>query len=305
MPDSKPPYRPRPPRPPRDTTHGGARRERPDTDDSRPSASPWSTARPKQTPSSAAAEPAVRHPPGDEQRLYGVNACLASFAARPGALRKVWLREDRIPRLKAVLAWCVQQRIGYRVVADVDLEKLSGSEHHEGVVFAVARRAELGLGEWLESLPAGPCLALWLAGVGNPHNLGAILRSAAHFGVAGLLLETGDALALSGAACRIAEGGAEAVPMVRLGDSETALRRLQSAGFAVAATTVRGGESLYAAQLPNRLVLVMGAEGEGLSEAQAKRFGLRLGIPGSGAVESLNVAAATAVFLAEWCRRHR
>jgi len=307
MPDSKPPHHPGPPRPARPAHDSapshGARRESSDPGATPPSNSPWSSARPKSTTGRTAPEAAVRQPRGDEQRLYGLNACLAAFAARPGALRKVWLREDRIPRLKAVLAWCVQQRVGYRVVADTDLEKLSGSEHHEGVVFALARRAEPGLGEWLQSLPAGPCIALWLAGVGNPHNLGAILRSAAHFGVAGLLLDSGDALALSGAACRIAEGGAEAVPLVRLPAPKAALAQLHGAGFATAATVVRGGESVFSARLPQRLVLVMGAEGEGLSAAQASAFDQRLGIPGSGAVESLNVAAATAVFLAEWVRQ--
>ena len=72
-----------------------------------------------------------------EQRLYGVNACLASFAKRPEALRKVYLLEARIPQLKAVLAHCVKNKLGYRVVEEHDLEKLTSSVHHEGVCFDV------------------------------------------------------------------------------------------------------------------------------------------------------------------------
>ncbi|WP_425387879.1 TrmH family RNA methyltransferase [Arenimonas metalli] len=240
-----------------------------------------------------------------EQRIHGLNACLAMFARRPGDLRKVWLLESRIPALKAVLAHCVQHRLGYTVVGDEDLRKLSGSEHHEGVVFGAVPAPEQNLSEWLRTLPPGPQLAIWLDGVGNPHNLGAILRSAAHFGAAGLLLPKDSSLALSGAAARVAEGGAEQVPLVRLGRGDNSLAQLASAGFQAVATVVRGGESLYGGALPGRLLLVMGAEQSGLDPALAAAAARRVGIPGSGAVESLNVASATAVFLGEWWRQHR
>src|SRR5688572_21772393 len=115
-----------------------------------------------------------------EQRIYGINACLALFRHRPQDLRKVWLLESRLTKLKAVVAHCVANRLGYSVVDDEDLRRLSGSEHHEGVVFATMPAAETGLSDWLRDLAPGPQLAIWLDGVGNPHNLGAILRSAAH-----------------------------------------------------------------------------------------------------------------------------
>ena len=81
--------------------------------------------------------------------------------------------------------------------------------------------------------------------------------------------------------------------------------QLRGAGFVLAATVVRGGEDLFAARLPQRLVYVMGAEGEGMSPQLAAACDLRLLIPGTGAVESLNVAAATAVLLAQWARAAR
>ena len=246
-------------------------------------------------------EAAARGP--REQRIYGLNACLALFAKRPEALRKVWLLESRIPKLKKVLAFCVQHRLGYTVVEEEDLDRLSGSAHHEGVCFGVLPAEETSLSTWLGALPKGPAIALWLDGVGNPHNLGAMLRSAAHFGAAGVLLPQHSELAMSGAAARVAEGAAEAVPMVRLGNVENALAQLTAAGFGIAATLVRGGEPLYSARLPERLILVMGAEQFGVDTELANAATLRLGIPGSGSVESLNVSAATAVFLGEWWRQ--
>ena len=236
-----------------------------------------------------------------ELRYYGLNAVQAVFAKRPEAIRKVYLAESRIPHLQPLLAWCVQQRIGYRVVAEADLGKLAASSHHEGVVADVLRVPPLPLQDWLASLaPGAPALALWLDGVGNPHNFGAILRSAAHFGVAAILQPRDSTLAMSGAAARVAEGGAEQVPLVRMDVRGDALARLRAAGFTLAATVVHDGQDLFATRLPQRLIYVMGAEGEGMDNALAQDCDLRLSIPGTGAVESLNVAAATAVFLAQW-----
>ena len=235
-----------------------------------------------------------------ELRYYGLNAVQAVFAHRPDAIRKVYLSEARIPQLQPLLGWCVKQRVGYRVVEEADLGKLAASSHHEGVVADVLRTEPQDLSTWLESLPAGPALAIWLDGVGNPHNFGAILRSAAHFGVAAILQSQESTLAISGAAARVAEGAAEHVPLVRMLDREDAFTALHAAGFTLAATVVRGGQDVFSTSLPERLVYLLGAEAEGVDDALAEACDLKLSIPGSGAVDSLNVAAATAVFLAQW-----
>ncbi|KAB7764739.1 TrmH family RNA methyltransferase [Xanthomonas maliensis] len=287
----------------------GARPPREGTPRSGAAGNPWSRATPRNAPapsSTAPDAPAGSAAAGragnarDEMRLYGINAVQAMFQARPQSLRKLYLSEARIPQCKALLAWCVAQRIGYRVVEEADLNKLAASAHHEGVVADVLRVLPLSLQDWLAGLPAGPVLAMWLDGVGNPHNLGAILRASAHFGVAGLLLPDGATLGLSGAAARVAEGGAEAVPLVQLPPAYAALPQLRAAGFAIAATLVQGGQDVFATALPARLVYVLGAEGEGMDRQFAQACDLRLSIPGSGRVESLNVAAATAVFQAAW-----
>ncbi|WP_303747232.1 TrmH family RNA methyltransferase [Stenotrophomonas pigmentata] len=273
---------------------------------------PWNNRRPSSRPPRAtpAAPSAAREGGdgvpvrgGDEMRLYGFNAVQAMFAKRPQALRKLYLAEDMIQRLQPVLKWCVANRVGYRVVGDGDLNKLAATTHHEGLVADVQKQEPLALATWLASLKDGPALALWLDGVGNPHNFGAILRSAAHFGVAAILLPADSTLALSGAAARVAEGGAESVPLVRLPALPQAVAQLRDAGFGLAATLVADGDNVFTTELPDRMVYVMGAEGEGMDRDFAQSCDLRLSIPGSGAVESLNVASATAVFLASWNSR--
>jgi TrmH RNA methyltransferase len=268
--------------------------------------SPWRTPKPRPAAPAPEAVPAPAPTQRDlELRVYGLNALRAVFARRPQAIRKLWLLEARIPQLQPLLKWCVANRVGYRVVEETDLQKLATSSHHEGVVADVLREEPLSLTSWLRELGVGPQCALWLDGVGNPHNLGAILRSAAHFGVGAVLLPKHSTLALSGAAARVAEGGADAVPFVRLGREDNSIAQLHGAGFALAATVVRGGSDLFKAALPQRLVYVLGAEAEGMSPDLAKACDLRLSIPGTGVVDSLNVASATAVLLAQWASRAR
>jgi TrmH RNA methyltransferase len=245
-----------------------------------------------------------------EQKICGLNAARAAFAARPEALRKVYLSESRIGALRELLAFCVAKRLGYRVVEDEELERITGSSHHEGVCLLMQPRSEFDLEGLLATLPrSGPVRLLWLDGVGNPHNLGAVLRSAAHFGVQAVLLPPQSTLSLSAAAARVAEGGAEHVPLVRLpghgiNDEIAALEQLAEAGFVSVATLPAGAPDLYAQPLPQRAVLVLGAEGEGMQKRLIEHCARAVSIPGSGRVESLNIANAVAVLLAEHWRQH-
>jgi len=240
----------------------------------------------------------------DEVRVYGRNACLAAFARRPEDLRKVYLVESRLPEFKQVLAWCVKHRLGYRIVENDDLDRLTDTQHHEGVCFEMRRQSALSVSELLQQCPPQkPALLVWLDGVGNPHNVGAILRSAANFGVVGMILPARSA-DLPGAALRVAEGGAESVRLAHARAGEDVAATLRAAGFRIAATVVRNGAALYRNPLPPRLVLVLGAEGEGMSPGLIAAADVRITVPGTGAVESLNVSASAAVLFAEFWRQH-
>lgn len=241
-----------------------------------------------------------------ELRVFGVNACLAVFRHRRNGIRKIYLRRELLQRFGEVLSWCAEQRIGYRLVENEDLERLTQTQHHEGICFDTERPQPLALDAFLAGQAGGgPSLLLLLDGVGNPHNLGALLRSAANFAVAGVLQPPGTELSLSGSACRVAEGGAEVVPLVALGDPLRAVTALQRAGYALLSTVVEGGDDLFKSALPSRAVIVFGAEGGGISPAWRQLVPKGLTVPGSGAVESLNIATTVGVIAAEHWRRFR
>lgn len=246
-------------------------------------------------------------------RIHGLNAVLALWPSKADQLRRLYLRSSRAHELGWLLRELAQRNIAYRIVGEDDLRRLTGTEHHQGIAADLDDEGLRSLEAYLRSLPAenavdagsSPRALLWLDGVMNPHNLGAILRSAAHFGVDGILIAKDSPLARpSGAIARVAEGGLFAMPRFAIDGERETIDALRGAGFELFATVVDGGDSLFDIPLPPRLVFMLGAEGEGMSETLRAAADRRLTIPGSGAVESLNVSAAMAVFFAAFRTRY-
>jgi TrmH RNA methyltransferase len=246
-----------------------------------------------------------RHRSKAEEMFHGVRACQAIFECRPQDIVRVYVTEATRRPFAAVLAWCAAERKGFQVVPAESLARLTGSLHHEGVAILARQVRRRDFAELLRGIEAGAITGplLHLDGVQNPHNLGSILRTAAHFGVGAVTGRSGDLPSLSPAAARVAEGAAEAVPICELADSATDLARLRQAGYRVVVTSSHRGEPLFTADLGPRMVVVLGGEGEGVSPALDRLADLRVCIPGTGAVESLNVAVAAGVVLAEIWRR--
>ena len=249
-----------------------------------------------------------RHAGKAEEKFHGVRACEALFARRPGDIVRVYVTVRRKPTFAKLLEYCVRERKGFQVVDDENLERLTGSLHHEGIAVLAKAARRLDLAGLLHGIEAGAITGplLYLDGVQNPHNLGSILRTAAHFGV-GAILGAGGALPpLSPAAVRVAEGAAEFVPVCDLVDPVADLKRLKKAGYSVAVTSSHRGAPVYSATLGDKVLLVLGSEGEGVSRPIDAIADLRLQIPGTAVVESLNVSVACGIALSEiWRRTNR
>lgn len=244
----------------------------------------------------------IRRQRQEETRVYGENACQALFQSRPESIVRAWFVQSVTPRFRETLRWLAANRKAYHVVEDAELAKASGTEHHGGVCFIIKKRVGMAVSEWLKQAGSKDCV-LALEDVSNPHNLGAIMRSCAHFGVKGLLVN--DAAQLeSGAAVRTAEGGAEHVQAISGEDFAASLAAFRKAGYTIVTTSSHTGTPLAKAELPARMVLVLGQEREGLSDSAFQQGDISLSIGGTGNVESLNVSVATGVLLAEWWRQN-
>ena len=239
--------------------------------------------------------------------FHGVRACEALFDRRPQDIVRVYVAEARRRKFARLTSWCAEHRKGFQIVPDENLQRLTGSLHHEGVAILAKQLQRWTLADLLQGIEAGTVTGplVYLDGVQNPHNLGSILRTAAHFGAGAIVGKVGELPPLSPAAVRVAEGAAEFVPVCDLAEPAADLRRLKEVGYAVVVTSSHRGEPIFAAKLPGKVVLVLGSEGEGVSRGIDAAADLRVQIPGTGAVESLNVSVACAVALAETWRHVR
>ncbi|KAA9002480.1 tRNA/rRNA methyltransferase [Affinibrenneria salicis] len=245
----------------------------------------------------------IRRQRAEETRVYGEKACHALFSNRPDAIVRAWFLQEVTPRFREALRWMAANRKAYHVVDDEELSKASGTDHHGGVCFLIKKRQGLDARQYLEQQSAERDCVLALENVGNPHNLGGILRSCAHFGVQGVLLPD-PALLESGAAIRTAEGGAEHVKAIGADDLAAELEVFRRAGYTIVTTTSAKGTSLSQLALPNKVVLVLGQEGNAQA-APWLRGDVNVSIDGTGKVEGLNVSVATGILLAEWWRQSR
>lgn len=248
-------------------------------------------------PSSPVHKPAMR-----AVTVCGFKAVAAAFARRPKCIQRLFFDAATAPRTGEICQWLALERRIYRQVPPEELERISGTIHHGGIV-AVTERPVIRpprFGEFAEWQRAGEPL-LVLDRIGNPHNLGAIARSAAFFGVTRMIIARHPLQAqLTDAAYRVAEGGLEHVQIFEVASLVQIVKQLRD-HFLVVGTSIHTGKNLDSARPPRApgrpVALLLGNEETGLDPKLQGVCELLVRIPGGGAVESLNVSAASAILL--------
>ncbi len=235
-----------------------------------------------------------------EDRICGANAVAALFARRPEAVRRLFYTEEVRQTAGPFCAVLARAHRPYRMMAADELALVSGTIHHGGFCAGVEPREIPYLDV---AAPPRHQLLLVLDGIGNPHNLGAIARSAAFFGVTSLLLHEGQGAAMpSDAAYRVAEGGLDYVNLYRTADLARALMALTPHYRSVAATLARTAPSPSALPRDRPVALVLGHEEDGVSPAVLAACRRQVRLAPRGPLQSLNVAQAASVLLYAFTR---
>lgn len=234
----------------------------------------------------------------DSIRICGARAVMALFAARPDAIRRLFFTREMAETARPICTQLARTRRPFRQVGEEELQRIAGTLHHGGLVAAVAPRTiRAPTPDDVRRWAAARAKLLVLDGVSNPHNFGAILRTAAFLGVDQVVLSERPEQALpSEAAIRVAEGGLEHVTLWRPPALAPFLRTLKM-HFRTIAASPRGTPlgSLGPDRRPPALVL--GNEEQGLSPAVARECDALVAIPGTGAIESLNVSVAAGILM--------
>lgn len=237
-----------------------------------------------------------------EMKVYGRHACLKVFEKRPQDVIRAYVNRDGVFLYKDLMKFLADNKLAYHIVENEEIDAVTRATHHEGICLVVKTRPHPELKELLAP-SKGRTLILALEEVENPHNLGAIMRSAAHYGVSAIIYEAKVPVALTGAAMRTAEGGAESVPALHIANWSEVFDLAKRNGFKSFATSSHKGISLFETEFPDKAILFLGAEAQGLSDNMVKKMNQLISIPGTGEVESLNVANATTAVLTEWYRQ--
>jgi TrmH RNA methyltransferase len=233
-------------------------------------------------------------------KIAGLSAVAAVFRREPERVVRLYYDDSMKVAAGPFCAELARLRRPYRLLPPEEMARVAGTVLHGGIVAAVRPREvpDLALDtakRWAKSGAA----AVLLDGVGNPHNLGAIARTLAFFGLGHLLLSDHPAQAgLSDAAYRVAEGGLEFLDVRRLPGPAQALKNLRPHYHVVGTALHARGVSPEAVPLDRRpIVLVLGNEENGLPPPTLAACETVVTLPGSGQIQSLNVSATAAILV--------
>lgn len=267
----------------------------------------------------------MRNRLSNELAICGFNAVKTLAAIHPEEVNRFFLREEHLKEFSELCKFLAQKRHPYKLCDDEELERICKSPRHQGLVAMIPERLIPPLdGESFEKIIQEGGHILVLDSVGNDNNLGAIARSAAFFGVKHIIInQTDNEAQLTTSAHRVAEGGMEFIRIHSIRNIENFLREASKSMTVIgadhrarqnlrdlsdickkAATGIHGAASSrfgLGAHIP--VAIVLGNEETGLSSGAQKACTALVRIPGTGRMESLNVAQAANLFMYELYER--
>jgi len=235
-----------------------------------------------------------------EEFIAGLNAVTGALKAGRPADTLFVAREDAAGRLGAVIALAKAQGVVVKDAKREKLEQLSGTSRHQGVVLSVAARAYAELEDLLAAAQAkgeAPFLVL-CDEIEDPHNLGAILRTAEAAGAHGVVVPKRRSAPLSQTVAKTSAGAVEYIPVARVSNLCAAMEELKSRGVWIYGADM-AGEPYDARPLTGAIALVIGSEGRGLGRLVKERCDGLLSLPMRGKVSSLNASVAAGILMYE------
>ena len=253
------------------------------------------------------AEPKRREEPRElpDDVLVGRNAVTEALKSGRG-INKLWIASgDREGSVAEIAALAKERGIVVQYVERAKIESLAGGHRHQVVLAYVAPVPYAELDDILkaaEEKGEAPFLVL-LDELEDPHNLGALLRTADATGVHGILIPKRRSVSLNATVAKTSAGAVEYVPVARIGNIAQTLKKLKEKGFWVAGADMDGEKAYYEADLTGPLVLVVGSEGRGMSRLTKEACDFIVSMPMVGRINSLNASVAGSILMYESMRQ--
>jgi len=232
--------------------------------------------------------------------IYGINPVVE--ALRAGRVKELRVGDRADDRLKQLLALAAEHGVRVRRVPADRLDRDSRHGVHQGVVAEVEKGTGYSVSEIVRSALSAP-LVVVLDGVEDPHNLGAILRTADAAGVDGVVVQNRRSAARDGVAAKASAGAVAHVKIAEVVNIARAVEELKDAGVWTVGLAAEGSDSYEAIDFTLPTAVVMGSEGSGLRRLVRERCDRLASIPMRGHVTSLNVSVAAGIVLFEAVRQ--
>jgi 23S rRNA (guanosine2251-2'-O)-methyltransferase len=239
--------------------------------------------------------------------LFGIHPALETLQATPGEVERVILQQGPAKgALARVLEETKKRGVRVEYASHEQLARLCGQGAHQGVVLKVAEFAYAELGGVVErAKTSGPGLILVLDGIEDPHNFGALVRSAFALGAHGAVIAKDRAVGVTPVVVKASAGAVAHLPIARVTNLARALRELKDQGLWVVAADLGGDRAPDQVDLCGPIALVVGSEGQGIRRGVLEQADFRVRIPMVGSLGSLNASVAGALLLYEVARQRR
>jgi 23S rRNA (guanosine2251-2'-O)-methyltransferase len=238
--------------------------------------------------------------------LFGIHAVEEALSARGRGFEYVAVAPGRgDAQIQRITQLCRAAGVPVRSMPRDQLTRLARTANHQGIIAVTAEKQYSDLEDILARKRGQHSFFLLLDGIEDPHNLGAILRTAEGAGADGIIIPERRAVGITGTVVKASAGATEYLPIARVTNASRALEQLKSGNIWTVGLDERGDQFYDQLNYKMDCALVLGAEGHGLHEQIRKRCDFLVRIPMLGKVPSLNVSVAGAIVMYELARQRR
>jgi 23S rRNA (guanosine2251-2'-O)-methyltransferase len=238
--------------------------------------------------------------------IFGINAVAETLKARGRSFEWVGVATERKDlRLQNLIKDCRKLSVPVRFLPRVDLDRMAGTASHQGVVAVTSSKQYNDLDDLIAAKRGDHALLVVLDGIEDPHNLGAILRTADAAGADGVVIPERRAVGITGTVVKSSAGASEHLPVAKVTNIARTLEDLKAQNIWTVGLDERGAQSYESLDYNMDCAVVLGAEGKGLHDLVARKCDFLVSIPMLGKVPSLNVSVAAGVVLYEVVRQRR
>lgn len=237
--------------------------------------------------------------------IYGRNPIEETLLEKPQQVEKIFVRNSlRDSRVSAIFDLASQNRIPVSHVPGSRLYELVGKVNDQGVVALLSAVQYQEFAGWIDSVDVQQYPGILLLDeIEDPHNVGAILRTAAAAGIDAVLVPKHRQAPINATVYKTSAGTVGKIPVVRIGNLNQAIMKLKDEGFWIAGLDMSGDRELWELEVDRPLAFIIGSEGSGIRQKTLEHCDYRISIPMHNGVESLNASVSAALISYEWRRK--